>query len=66
MKPFKGALCLAHLPDFYYGGGRYEYRCKRHKEHPGRHRVVFRDGGVREWGTGDDDSELTRGARDGG
>ena len=61
MRLFKNALCLASRPDVEgkYATG-YWQRCHRHTQHEGRHRVVFRDGGVREWNTGDFETELTR------
>ena len=36
----------------------YALQCKRHGHHEGRHRVNFRDGGVREWNDGDLETEL--------
>ena len=61
MTGFKNALWLASRPDL-EGQFRSEYwqLCHRHKKHKGRHRIVFRDGGVREWNTGDFETELTR------
>lgn len=57
---FKNALCLARRPDLYASFSHsYAHLCKRHTNHPGRHRVVFRDGGVREWNSGDRETELT-------
>ena len=49
MTGFKNALCLASRPDVEgtFATG-YWQRCHRHTKHEGRHRVVFRDGGVRE------------------
>lgn len=51
---FKNALCQAPIPDYPYGPD-----CRRRSEHSGSHRVVFRDGGVREWDDGDLESRLT-------
>ena len=59
-KAFKNALCLLECPDFSYGPVSWWHRCHRHNHHKGRHRVVFRDGGVREWNSGDEESELTK------
>ena len=60
---FKNALCRDPIPDAYgYTPGQppYELRCHRHRSHPGDHRVVFQDGGIREWASGDWESRLTR------
>lgn len=59
MAGFKNALCLDPLPD-YYPPLTWRRMCHRHRGHPGRCRIVFRDGGVREWNTGDNESELTK------
>lgn len=59
MTVFKNALCLAGIPDAAgYSGVPYSLQCKRRTGHPKKHRVVFRDGGVREWNSGDSDSTL--------
>ena len=59
MSRFKHALCLAELPDTPVPG--YWRRCHRHANHPGRHRIVFRDGFTREWRDGDNRSVRSRG-----
>ena len=59
-QPFRNALCLAGIPDWGWNIGGYWLSCKRRTNHLGRHRVVFRDGGVREWDSGDTESELTK------
>ena len=62
---FKNALCLASVPGWGWTIGGYWLSCKRRTNHPGRHRVVFRDGGVGEWAQGDRESVLTKEARRG-
>lgn len=57
---FKNALCLATIPDYAGGPVPWALECHRLAYHPGLHRVVFRDGGVREWATGDLESQLTK------
>ena len=58
-RPFKNALCTLPIPDAAgYTYPPYFLLCKRRKNHPGRHRVKFQDGGVREWSNGDLNSEL--------
>jgi len=58
---FKNALCLSPIPDAYgYSYPPYSLCCHRRHKHPGEHRVVFRDGGVREWKTGDRESVLKK------
>ena len=59
---FKNALCLHPIPDWYGG---HAPCCRRRRGHLGRHRVVFRDGGVREWNSADLETELTKESRDG-
>lgn len=56
---FKNALCLAGLPDW-LGYAPWVVQCHRRANHLGRHRVVYRDGGIREWATGDRESLLTK------
>jgi hypothetical protein len=58
---FKNARCGNPIPDAYgYTWPPYELCCKRLANHGGRCRVVFRDGGVREWNRGDYESVLTK------
>lgn len=58
---FKNALCLAPIPDAYgYIRPPWCLQCHRRGGHPGKHRVVFRDGGVREWNSGDRESVLKK------
>ena len=58
-RPFKNALCLAFLPDAYGARhGEWHLSCHRRKGHVGAHRVVFLDGGIREWERGDQESRL--------
>ncbi len=58
---FKNALCLAAIPDASgYGDAPWQLRCKRRPDHPGPHRVKFRDGKYRVWNTGDEKSKITR------
>jgi len=56
---FKNALCLAALPDW-LGYAPWAMQCHRRTGHPGRHRVVYRDGGIREWVSGDRESVLIK------
>jgi hypothetical protein len=61
VKVFKNALCLAPIPDSSgYVYPPYALLCHRRRRHPLKHRVVFRDGGIREWNYGDSESVLAR------
>jgi hypothetical protein len=61
MDGFKNALCLAPIPDAAgWSYPPYALCCRRRKGHPDRCRVVFRDGGIREWNYGDVETELTK------
>ena len=57
---FKNARCGSGIPDAYGYGflPPFELRCRRLTAHPDNHRVVFADGAVREWVTGDHVSVL--------
>lgn len=53
--------CGEPIPDAYgYQNVPQALCCKRRHGHPGRHRVVFKDKGVREWESGDRESVLTK------
>lgn len=59
---FKNALCqdpiAGGVPGYSYPP--YAFCCKRRSGHEGRYRVVFSDGGVKEWDEGDLEAELTK------
>ena len=61
-RPFKNALCLVPLPDFYQPS--WHEVCHRRANHEAPHRVRFRDGGSRVWKDGDIDSQLEKRKRD--
>ncbi len=62
-KGFQNALCREAIPDiggYGYRGARspYQMRCRRRRNHSGKHRVRFSDGS-REWADGDSDSTVS-------
>jgi len=61
-RPFKNALCLCAPPEPIpgYGDTPWALRCHRRTNHPGDHRIVFLDGGIREWNKNDRESRLTK------